>query len=66
MSRTIGAVAGQLDKSHIQNSSLLQREGSAFPDKQLLEALARSKMCGDDTDAVKSDESVDPIHVSRR
>lgn len=30
-----------------QNSSLLQKEGSAFRDKQRLEALARSKMYRD-------------------
>jgi ligand-binding sensor protein len=44
MSRTIGVVAGQSVKSRAKNSSVLQREGSAFHDKQLVEALARSKM----------------------
>ena len=47
MSRTIGVVAGQSDKSRTKNSSLLQKEGSAFRDKQLLEALARWKMYRD-------------------
>jgi len=47
MSRTIRVVAGQSVKSRTKNSSLLQKEGSAFRDRQLLEALARSKMYRD-------------------
>jgi ligand-binding sensor protein len=48
MSRTIAALsAGELDKSHTENRRLLQREGSAFGDKQLVEALGCSKMYRD-------------------